>query len=318
VTTPKAFICHASEDKERFVLGFARKLREKGIDAWLDQWEIKPGDSLVNKIFEEGIKNADAFIVVLSTISVSKKWVKEELNTGIVNRIDASCRLIPIIIDSCEVPEALKHVAWVRISDLNNYEDELSRIVNAIYGLTDKPPLGSPPPYTATSLIDYLPELTRSDNLVWKTLCNMYITTGDISISGFREEMSSLGLSDEETLECLEVLHRRGHIKKLKKTLGGEIVAVGLNVLSVDDFLRHEVPDYEEKMTAIISKIVNEDLWTNMELQQQLSIPLPIVNHVLEVLELRGLVELVKTLGGMRQVYHISPELRRILRQQGG
>jgi len=43
---PKAFISHASEDKVRFVLGFATKLREKGIDAWLDRWEIKPGDSL--------------------------------------------------------------------------------------------------------------------------------------------------------------------------------------------------------------------------------------------------------------------------------
>lgn len=37
---PKVFISHASEDKVRFVLGFAEKLRAAGIDAWLDRWEM--------------------------------------------------------------------------------------------------------------------------------------------------------------------------------------------------------------------------------------------------------------------------------------
>ena len=49
---PKVFASHASEDKERFVLDFATKLRSKGIDTWVDRWEINPGDSLVDKIFE--------------------------------------------------------------------------------------------------------------------------------------------------------------------------------------------------------------------------------------------------------------------------
>jgi hypothetical protein len=36
---PAAFLCHASEDKERFVIPFATGLRGRGIDAWVDQWE---------------------------------------------------------------------------------------------------------------------------------------------------------------------------------------------------------------------------------------------------------------------------------------
>ena len=63
---PAAFVSHASEDKERFVLDFAPRLREQGIDAWVDRWEILPGDSFVDKIFEEGLKNASAVIVVIS------------------------------------------------------------------------------------------------------------------------------------------------------------------------------------------------------------------------------------------------------------
>lgn len=70
MSPPKVFVSHASEDKSRFVVDFARSLRENGVDAWLDQWEMKPGDSLVDKIFEEGLKDARAVIVVLSKSSV--------------------------------------------------------------------------------------------------------------------------------------------------------------------------------------------------------------------------------------------------------
>ncbi|MHB9102858.1 MAG: toll/interleukin-1 receptor domain-containing protein [Sulfuricella sp.] len=47
MTAPKVFVSHASEDKARFVVDFARRLRENGVEAWLDQWEMKPGDSQV-------------------------------------------------------------------------------------------------------------------------------------------------------------------------------------------------------------------------------------------------------------------------------
>src|SRR5262245_4218713 len=88
VSAPRVFISHASEDKARFVAGFAARLRENGVDAWLDQWEMKPGDSLVDRIFEEGLKSAQAVIIVLSAVSVTKPWVREELNNSVVSRIN--------------------------------------------------------------------------------------------------------------------------------------------------------------------------------------------------------------------------------------
>ena len=36
----KVFISHASEDKDRFVLDFAKRLRTNNIDAWIDIWEM--------------------------------------------------------------------------------------------------------------------------------------------------------------------------------------------------------------------------------------------------------------------------------------
>src|ERR1017187_4936530 len=104
-TPPKVFVSHSGEDNQRFVLKFAERLRAQGIDAWLDVWEMLPGDSLVDKIWNEGIKGCAAFIVVLSDESVGSKWVHEELNSGIVKKIEDKTKLIPIRLDACEVPE---------------------------------------------------------------------------------------------------------------------------------------------------------------------------------------------------------------------
>ena len=71
---PKVFISYASEDKP-FVLEFAKRLRAKGVDAWVYEWEVLPGDKLIERIFEEGIGQCDVFVIVLSLDSVKKPWV---------------------------------------------------------------------------------------------------------------------------------------------------------------------------------------------------------------------------------------------------
>ena len=106
--TPRVFISHGSEDKDRFVLGFATQLLERGIDAWIDQWEIVLGDSLVQRIFSIGIAGADAFIVILSSTSVNKSWVQAELDAAVVRNIEDNTRLIVIRLDDVEVPTALR------------------------------------------------------------------------------------------------------------------------------------------------------------------------------------------------------------------
>lgn len=155
---PKVFIIHAGEDKERFVRGFAKRLVEGGIQAWFDEWEIHPGDSLVDRIFEEGVKSADAFVIVLSQYSVSKPWVKEELNAAIVKRVNKGSKIIPVILDDCEVPEALRSTQWQRINDSESYEDELGRIVDALLGVRRAPTLGKLPE-VATSIVNTYPDL---------------------------------------------------------------------------------------------------------------------------------------------------------------
>jgi hypothetical protein len=52
---PRAFLRRSSKHKELFVLGFVRRLHESEIAARVDLWEMRPGDSLAGKAFEEGL-----------------------------------------------------------------------------------------------------------------------------------------------------------------------------------------------------------------------------------------------------------------------
>ena len=229
---PKVFLSHASEDKNRFVNDFASRLRRNGVDVWLDKWEMLPGDSLVDKIFEEGLKNAQAVIIVVSSHSVTKSWVTQELNTSVISRVQKGTRLIPVVIDECEVPEALKSTVWEKIPDLSNYEGALRRILAAIHGESLKPEIGPPPAYTSIKLNE-ISGLEPLDNLVLRV-------SGD-SMSEWPydpvepEQLFSRNLGDyppkEKILESLEILGDKGYLNVSQVSDGVAITRLPLLAL---------------------------------------------------------------------------------------
>jgi len=314
---PKVFVSHASDDKERFVLGFATKLRAKGIDAWLDKWEILPGDSLIDKIFEEGIKDAQAIIVVLSKNSVDKKWVREELNAAVVKKIDGLTKLIPVVIDDCQVPEALQTTVWEKINNLNNYDAELGRIVSAIYGHREKPSIGAPPAYTQTA-ISIVPGLTRVDSLVLKLAGDHAIAKG-YPFGGARdilEQVKALDIEEGNYFESLEILHSRGFIEG-HKTLGSEdkIDTFLMTLFGFEEYAKLYVSNYRSIAESVALQIVNHNLKTNSAISSALQQPIMIINHILDLFDNNGLVRVSKSIDGTVEIYNVSPELIRRLRR---
>lgn len=73
------FICHASEDKEDFVRPLAKKLKQQHLDVWYDEFSLRIGDSLTQKI-DEGLSKSRFGIVVLSPNFFKKPWARRELN----------------------------------------------------------------------------------------------------------------------------------------------------------------------------------------------------------------------------------------------
>lgn len=313
---PKVFLSHASEDKARFVEGFATRLRAKGIDVWLDKWEMLPGDSLVDKIFEEGIKNAQAVIVVLSLSSVSKPWVREELNAGMIKKINTNSKLIPIVIDKCEVPECLKATIWESIKDVGNYDQEFGRILNSILGRSDKPPLGELPTYTHT-IIDVIPGLTEIDSHVIKLSCEKVID----SLSGqylysqeIRDTAASFGINEDELQESLEILRSRGYIETHGAAYDG-IQCYSLTSYGFGEYTRIYIEDYASIVKSVALKIVNEGVSDDSSIRKSLNQPRMVIDHILNDFVQQQLITALMPLAGGFHIIGFSHELKRRIRE---
>jgi hypothetical protein len=147
---PKVFVSHATLDHP-FVEKFAADLRTKGVDAWFSKWEIKPGDSIRQKI-EEGLEGCEYFIVVLSKNSINRPWVQKELDAATVRNIAGKVRkIIPIKIEDCgDLPATLGSLCWEDFSN-QPYDAALKRVLDSIFGVDVRPPLGQPPMRSASA-----------------------------------------------------------------------------------------------------------------------------------------------------------------------
>ena len=314
------FISHASEDKERFVLNFARKLRSRGIDAWVDRWEMLPGDSLVTKIFEEGIKDAQAMIVVISEYSVNKRWVRAELNVGVVNQIEQASRLIPVIIgdvEDSEIPQSLRDTLWERVRDPNNYAAEFERIVRSIYGQREKPELGDPPAYVQME-IDRISDLDEVDSLILRLCCEASIEENMPRIvvdpGTMIEVAESFDIPREQTLESLDILESRRYINCMR-TISGVIHSFRLTDYGFDEYAKTYLPNYDELSRMVALQIINHNKRTCDDIAKALHQPPVTVDHILRRLRNRQYIKAQEFHGGFVYVHGPTAELKRWLQQ---
>jgi hypothetical protein len=309
MTTPRVFVSHASEDKQRFVVKFAQRLRENGVDAWLDQWEMLPGDSLVDRIFEQGLKQAQAVVIVLSAVSVQKPWVREELNHSVVKRISRGLKIIPVVIDKCEVPECLQATLWQRVDDLDQYDDAFQRILDAIFDRSSKPPIGRAPERLADAE-SKLPSLTGTDQRVLAAVYEQELASGPSSLDELRAVPALAGLSDEQLLESVEILEERGYFKV--EQLGPHFT-IWITTEGFRTWAEAYIPDYKATLSELGGLLVNEGLEQNQQLAERLGRPQRYVNALLDVLEQAGHITTLKFGSGLWEVKVISPMLKRSL-----
>ena len=292
----KAFISHATEDKERFVVGFATRLRGRGIDTWVDQWEISPGDSLVQKIFTEGLDKSDVVIAVLSKFSIHKRWVREELDASVVNRIQRDAKIIPVVLDSLtdqEIPQALRAILHVKVPDLKDHDAAFDQIVGAIYGHSDRPLLGNPPAYTRVESAA-LPGLTQIDSIILKLVGDLALEEDSTVLHPHivLERAEGFGISVEVATDSLFVLDRRDYLGA-ETAMQGDIILLYTSVFGLQEYARAYVPDYSDLVTAVSLRLVNHGEEVSEVIAESLARPHMLVRHVLDALEHEGLVELV-------------------------
>ncbi len=93
--THDVFISHASEDKDDIVRPLANALLSKGLDVWYDEFTLRIGDSLRQKI-DRGLASSRVGLVVLSPAFISKGWTNYELDGIVTRAVSGEQILLPI------------------------------------------------------------------------------------------------------------------------------------------------------------------------------------------------------------------------------
>jgi hypothetical protein len=89
------FISHASEDKDEIVRPLANELINNGLVVWYDEFSLKIGDSLRQKI-DKGLANSKVGLVVLSPNFINKGWTNYELDGIVTRAVSGEQLLLPI------------------------------------------------------------------------------------------------------------------------------------------------------------------------------------------------------------------------------
>lgn len=125
----KVFISHSSKDKH-FAKWLCSDLSNAGHSPWLDEWEIKVGESIPEKI-EEGVDEAHYVIVVLSENAINSKWVEREWHSKYWDEIESGdIQVLPVLFEECKIPRLLKMKKYADFS--NDYNSGLDDVLAAL------------------------------------------------------------------------------------------------------------------------------------------------------------------------------------------
>lgn len=267
---PKVFICHSSEDKESFVKNFVDNLFKKGIYAWVDEYEINYGDSIIKKV-NEGLKNSDKGIIVYSKNLKNSVFALAEENSIIYKGIyEKSYFIIPVIIDDdVEIPELINHVSNVKITNIDNYDEELERICDIVFGRYELSELGEPPNYYK---LNQLPNCTKQDTEIFRNMGDYCLENGFdaeldiVLLSIAREYLENIygkgSINQEEVeeviVDTLNILEESKYIKSYGAHLGLPFVSKGFTSKGFYFYFKNFISNSDKICKDLISAIYND------------------------------------------------------------
>ena len=295
-----AFLSYAHEDKD-FAERIANELLKARIDAQIDQWEIKAGDPLIQKIFVEGIPKCDFFLILLSDASVRSDWVREELDLAMIKKIEGETRIIPLIKEKCEIPHPLRTLLWVDLSA--DFDAGIRKVVKSIYDVSEKPPLGTIPEYI-TELKNSVGGLSQVASTVGSILLSRQDDQLDFEKGYTGEEIRRLVpmLTKEEINDAVDELEEYGLVRT-----GKDVDTALYNFSYIEStyalFLhfKDEGLDYDpiEDIKIVASVAASEGKIFGNKIQERTKLPPVRINRAVAYLEDYGIVRVHKYLGAV-------------------
>ena len=154
---PKVFISysHDSQEHKKWILDLGTRLRQTGVDAILDQWDMKHGDDLPS-FMERNLNSADFILMICTEKYVEKAnsgsggvgYEKMIITSELLSNIDNN-KVIPIIkqFGTHIVPTFLKTKLFIDFSNSDSFEYNIDELIRTLHKspLFEKPEIGNNP-----------------------------------------------------------------------------------------------------------------------------------------------------------------------------
>ncbi len=157
MSIPKAFVSysHDSLEHKKWVLDLATRLRNNGVDAILDQWDLKPGDDLP-QFMERGLVAADRVLMICTSKYVDKAnsgaggvgYEKMIVTADLLKRIDSN-KVVPLVRQNGthNVPAFLRSKLYLDFSQADQFEFSFDELLRTLHNspLYEKPAIANNP-----------------------------------------------------------------------------------------------------------------------------------------------------------------------------
>jgi len=165
MSNPKTFISYAWESNEakEWVKSLATELRNDGIDAKLDQWEVVPGDQMPH-FMEKSVREND-FVLIICTPKYKSKsedriggvGYEGDIMTAEVLQTSNHRKFIPILKSGTKetsIPSWLQGKYYVDLSNQAHYENNYGDLTTTLLNAREKAPeLGTITPKANSSVV---------------------------------------------------------------------------------------------------------------------------------------------------------------------
>ncbi|MGB2715416.1 MAG: toll/interleukin-1 receptor domain-containing protein [Vicinamibacterales bacterium] len=294
---PKAFLSYSQQDKDT-ANKLAADLQRHGVDTWFDLWEIGAGDSLIQRIFVEGLANASFFLVLLSPNSVKSRWVREELDAALIRRLEGVLKVIPVVLEPTSIPVPLRTLRWVNLAD--NYDTGLREIVKTLHGVSEKPPVGQPPEFVRR-LRQSVGGLSPEASTLGSALVRLRDDSAGLERYFPAKEVHDLAsfMSAEDVNDAVEELESYGLVK-LIQTMGtapydfSDLEPTYALYLHFREELDHN-PD--DDLCAVANAIAGKNELSGPTLQEIVQLPPGRLNRAVAYLDAYGHVRVLRAFG---------------------
>lgn len=134
-TGQKVFVSHSSKDKQ-FAIRLSVDLANAGHRPWLDEWQIRAGDSIPTQI-GLGIEECHFMLLLLSKSSTSSHWVEREWQAKHWKEVqDNKVMVIPVFVEDCDIPVLLRTKKYADFR--SNYAEGLEAVLAALHPSSKK------------------------------------------------------------------------------------------------------------------------------------------------------------------------------------